>query len=360
MRFDFLEIEQFRGVQNLRLKNLGDVNLLLGDNDAGKTTVLEAIKAFEVPNDINRVIYHLNARTRGVGTPNWDNYSVLERLLGIFPLSQKSKKATLHAGIDRRDHTLDIAGELLHIMRPVGIEEVLYGTAPDEEPEQTTIDCKVPTFSGTLCYDGKSTPFEIDDLYRRKIVIKEPESIVYLAPGDHLLGKNTASLYTTSKRQETQIVSLLQLIDPDIEGLKLQPGGIPGSLNQTIEHKRFGNIPLYIYGDGIKKILSLAANVLNAKGGVLLIDEIETSLQASNLRHIFTWLFHACRQFHVQLFVTTHSLEAVSALVSCAVKDRESELACYRLEADNGRTFGNRFSESDLDSMVNGRGFDVR
>ncbi len=62
----------------------------------------------------------------------------------------------------------------------------------------------------------------------------------------------------------------------------------------------------------------------------------------------------------MQLFVTTHSLEAISTLVSCTVEDTKSELACYRLEADGEKTFGNRFSVEELDSMVNGRGFDVR
>ena len=164
----------------------------------------------------------------------------------------------------------------------------------------------------------------------------------------------------TSKKQEMEIVELLQLIDPDIEGFKLEAHDTTGGRNQVIEHKRFGNVPLYTYGDGMKKILVLASYVLNAKDGVLLIDEIETSLQASNLKHVFAWLLRACRRFNVQLFVTTHSLEAVSALVSCAVEDRDSELVCYRLEADGETTFGKRFSEHSLDSMVNGRGFDVR
>ena len=110
----------------------------------------------------------------------------------------------------------------------------------------------------------------------------------------------------------------------------------------------------------MKKILSLAAGVLRAKSGILMVDEIETSLQASNLKHVFTWLLNACKLFDVQLFVTTHSLESVSTLASCAVADTESELTCYRLEKDWDGLFAKRFSESDLDSMVNGRGIDVR
>ena len=39
-----LNISQFRGINKLEMKNIGDVNLLLGNNNVGKTSVLEAIK----------------------------------------------------------------------------------------------------------------------------------------------------------------------------------------------------------------------------------------------------------------------------------------------------------------------------
>lgn len=153
---------------------------------------------------------------------------------------------------------------------------------------------------------------------------------------------------------------MLRLIDPDIEGFKLQPNSTTGESNQIIEHRHLGDIPLYTYGDGMKKILSLAANVRSAKNGLLLIDEIEPSLQASNLRYVFQWLLSACWHFNVQLFVTTHSLESISALVRCAVDDPDSELTCYRLEKDLDQVYAKRFSERDLNSLVNGRGIDVR
>lgn len=39
-----LNISQIRGINKLEMKNIGDVNLLLGNNNVGKTSVLEAIK----------------------------------------------------------------------------------------------------------------------------------------------------------------------------------------------------------------------------------------------------------------------------------------------------------------------------
>ena len=43
MRIKNLNIENFRGYQLFQMKNLGRVNLIVGANNCGKTTVLEAI-----------------------------------------------------------------------------------------------------------------------------------------------------------------------------------------------------------------------------------------------------------------------------------------------------------------------------
>lgn len=358
-----MEIEQFRGIKGLELKRLGDVNLLLGNNDVGKTTVLEAVKMFEAPNNVNVILRNARERTLPARMYRRESYTPVEYLWNLFPFSQEKKQISLCAGIDGQIEKLAVSGELIHVLRPVSAEELRGYSSPGKKRGTAMTEEEVLTFQGQIHYQGEILPVSIDELYYFRVpldISKSFRTIEYMAPGDHLSGKNNSSIYRTTKMQELEIVKLLNLIDPDIEGFKLEEGSTSLSRNQIIEHKRFGNVPLYTYGDGMKKTLSLAASVVNAKGGVLLIDEIETSLQTSNLKQVFAWLLQACRKFHVQLFVTTHSLEAISALAACAVADQESELTCYRLEADSGQTFGNRFSENELDSMVNRRGFDVR
>ena len=363
MRMDYLEIEQFRGIQKLRLKRLGDINLLLGNNDAGKTSVLEAIKLFESPCSIDAVVRNSRIRLMNVSLSR-DSYTQLESLLDLFPFDQEYKHIALGAGIEGKHCDLTIEGKLGEVLRPVSEDELRGNINYSRRRELMMSEQEVLTFWGQLCFCNEPIPFEIDDFFRYHLVRTRQSEvlcpIVYVAPGDHLLNRNTHSVFRLSKNQEQEIVELLQLIDPDIDGLKLQPNSITGGINQIIEHRRFGDIPLYTYGDGMKKILSLATNVRSAKNGILLIDEIETSLQSSNLRYVFQWLLSACWHFNVQLFVTTHSFESISALVRCAVKDSSSELACYRLEKDMDQVYAKRFSEYDLDSLVNGRGIDVR
>ena len=49
---DRLTIQRFRGLQDLTLDRLGRINLLVGPNNSGKTSVLEAISIFCRPRDL--------------------------------------------------------------------------------------------------------------------------------------------------------------------------------------------------------------------------------------------------------------------------------------------------------------------
>lgn len=46
MLIDSFEIENFRSLKHLKLEKLARVNLLMGKNNSGKTSVLEALFAF--------------------------------------------------------------------------------------------------------------------------------------------------------------------------------------------------------------------------------------------------------------------------------------------------------------------------
>ncbi|HEX3044886.1 MAG TPA: AAA family ATPase [Bacillota bacterium] len=55
--------------------------------------------------------------------------------------------------------------------------------------------------------------------------------------------------------------------------------------------------------------------MVNAKGGILLIDELETAIHFSVLEKIFAWFVKSCREYKVQVFASTHSLEVMDALL---------------------------------------------
>lgn len=352
MRLNSLEIQSLRGIRDLKLNDFQDVNLLLGDNDAGKTTVLEAIMLCMAPEDIAQVVR--SSRCRMNGNLTRDRYTQFETFMHLFPFSNKKEKTiALRMEVDGEQHNFELSGALVTMLRP-SESRGRKGMEEDGTPEQ-----EIAAFDGTLRYDKYEFPVSVPADYSYKLAANTlmGDEVVYLSPAAHLNGRNHIPFSLKPLRQRT--LELMRILDPDIQDLRLKKSEAGLGTNQMIEHSKWGEVPLYTYGDGMKKILTLASSVAEAENGILLIDEIETSLQAVHLAQVSEWLVQACEQYHVQLFVTTHSLEAVSTLSRC-LSDVPSELACYRLERSSEETKVKRFSERVLEDLVNGSGIDVR
>ncbi len=110
-------------------------------------------------------------------------------------------------------------------------------------------------------------------------------------------------------------LGLLQLFDSEIVDLLYLKNENTSRAIEYLEHKRLGIMPLASYGDGIKKVLSLANGIASAAGGVLLIDEIETSISYKYYSEIFDFIIMAAEQFDLQVFITTHNVEAIDGIL---------------------------------------------
>src|SRR5271154_6421015 len=71
IRVKSIEIKRFRGIREGAVRDFADVNLLVGRNNSGKSTVVEAIHrvAFSVPENprdvLNRNLHEIWAGNRG-------------------------------------------------------------------------------------------------------------------------------------------------------------------------------------------------------------------------------------------------------------------------------------------------------
>jgi AAA15 family ATPase/GTPase len=81
------------------------------------------------------------------------------------------------------------------------------------------------------------------------------------------------------------------------------------------------NMPFSVYGDGIKKILYILNRLFDSTDSILLIDEIETGLHKKYYDRLFPVVFELAKKLNVQLFIATHSLEAIDAILSYAQYD---------------------------------------
>ena len=59
--------------------------------------------------------------------------------------------------------------------------------------------------------------------------------------------------------------------------------------------------------------------------GVLLIDEVETAIHTRYFEDIFRFIASACRKFGVQVFITSHSIEAIDGFLSIVDYEKTTE-----------------------------------
>lgn len=153
------------------------------------------------------------------------------------------------------------------------------------------------------------------------------------------------------------------MFDPEIEDIMIFRSDVSNRPVEYLKHKRLGNMPLSTYGDGIKKVLVLANAIIGATDGILLIDEIETAIHKKYYNDIFRFIVKACHTFNVQVFITTHSIEAIDGLLATQdydIQSKEDAITVVTLRRENHKTYSRVLQGREVFKNREAFGFEVR
>ena len=335
-----LHIARFRRLRELKLHDLGAINLLVGKNNSGKTSVLESISVLCHPRSAFTWIDTARERElKASRTP------ILETLGWLFPHAAPRANGfegtAMLAGVlqqtggswqtkasYREFRQTPVAGsfspETTDEDEAAG-DDSEYAALLDVTATKLTREQVIESeFHESFQFSGKS--------YRAAVTESAPFLPCQLiTPVSHRTNQSLLMTLTQIIREERkpEIISLLKLLAADVEDVEiLAPEGRRAVVN--VKHHGIGFVPLAVEGDGMRRALAFSAATTLARNGVLLIDEVETALHPEALTEVFGFLVNVCRAAQVQLFVTTHSLEAVDAMLA-SVGDAVSDLVAYHL-----------------------------
>ncbi len=316
IHFEHIDIKRFRGLRWVEISGLRDVNIIAGDNNSGKTSFMEALCLFRKPADFYNVLKV--ARMRDVSA--FTSPAMYENFISLFP------KDEMYIGM----HAIGKIGETVIEIHGEETKEIFdqsmypYPRGKFSKYNREDFSQEVTTFYGEMHgwdkYDSFSdnirlNPFtKTSELSFRNRRFPDNINIVYLSPLAHMQG-NTFNKIVKNPDYKYVCLRLLQLFDPEIVDLLYLKNENTSRAIEYLEHERLGVMPLASYGDGIKKVLSLANGIASAAGGVLLIDEIETSISYKYYSEIFDFIIMAAEQFDVQVFITTHNAEAIDGML---------------------------------------------
>lgn len=357
-----LAVEGFRGIHDLKIDHLSQVNLIVGDNNCGKTSLLEAIQFLRSSGSLAN-IYRI-ARQRENTFPMNTN-SIYDNILCMFPKCEGGLEIKLSAIYDGNAISFDLLGkeskELLDLNELDRLTRREFAEA-NNETETDVLECQ-----SVYTVNGKSTKetFRINRFSRitgTQINQDERIKITYVSPFEHLKGYRINQIIKDDAYKEI-CVRALRLFDPDIEDMMIFRSDVGNRPVEYLKHKRLGNMPLSTYGDGIKKVLVLANAIVGAANGILLIDEIETAIHKKYYGDIFRFIVKACGAFNVQTLITTHSIEAIDGLLETQNYEKQNEsddITVVTLKRQDQKTYARDISGREVYENREAFGFEVR
>jgi AAA15 family ATPase/GTPase len=376
-----VRIHNFRGFRSFELNNLGRLNLLVGTNNSGKTSVLEAIQLLCSRNNLEP----LRDVMRGRGEYFWDERK-RERELDIRHLfyghgiEPGSEFSVLGFNGDREES----------LTATVGIRRVRrrYDSSPDVSEQLTILDdedfdgipddFKVLDFSIKWIHGGEQESWErplssngglSDEYIRRLIRVGMPKNVetkTQFVTSSALTSEKMIELFdqVVLTPEENLVQEALRTIEPKIERIasvssekyrrsEAREGFV---VRLSDNHQR---VPIGSMGDGIWRMLGLALATVGAADGVLFVDEIDTGLHFSTMSDMWKLVWETAKRLNVQVFATTHSSDCWTSLASIANREDTAGdgITIQRIERD--KDVGVVFSESEIVVAAN-RGIEVR
>jgi len=307
--FETLHIQGYRRFKDYRLENLARVNLLVGDNNSGKTSVLEAVflLAMNDPHDVFRMI----AARRGeqVNFPSERNlddggwYPTLKHCWADHDLSPgrvvrvESSERWIHVealSVEDTPHN-QLAGRFQQ-------RAVQFQSNTDSKPLYFGID-----------YDGVfDRPVRWDKRARLRsdawLLDAESTSSTIRQLWD-------AAVYAGI---EERVIDALRMIADDVDRLHFDGIVVPprnprvGIKVRSSNHSEMQ--PIGSYGQGVYRALELALYLIASKNSVFLIDEIDNGFHWTRMADIWRFIIRTAKETNTQVFATTHSEDCIRGL----------------------------------------------
>lgn len=384
MKINSLEISNFRSLGSLTLANPGRINLLVGKNNSGKTSVLESLRVLSSGGAIRTLLeLSVEREDQVLGESAEDDRSVKHAISGIF---------TDHA-IDSKEIRIgDFSGSIsLSLKRVqylylkdegsdaiVGRRQVL--TTEEAKKFETSESEELDVREGLdVSLSGRQAELvRIDRVVSRILLDSAMESKAALASCAYVPARpndvdELASLWDqiALTDREEEVVNALRLIEPSIAGLTFVEASsdLEDVRRRLQRHPRLGavrssgrripvvkldgsnlRVPLKSMGDGLHRILDVVLRLVAIQDGFLLLDEFENGLHFSIHDKLWELVLKIATERSVQVFATTHSDDCVRAFSRVSLASDESGVL-YRIarpSVDQGAHFVRRYSEQSL------------
>jgi len=357
-----LEIEGFRAFEHLVIERLGQVNLVVGKNNVGKSCLLEALQIYAhrgAPETIQNI---LMSRDESDGMD--ERTTEMDAYVGAIKyLFYERKVFVKYPSVDTfkigpvGDANSQLAVNTQWYEEKVDSESKrkLWEPVRGQLPLIKGVDNFLPGVSVTF---GKepviSVPLSrfLNRRFFRYSPLRRVEGITcILVPANGLDENILAELWdnVTLKPGEEDVLRGMHIIELDVEKINLigqerKSARIPIAKVRNVPEP----IPLRSLGEGMTRLFGIVLALVNARDGLLLVDEVDSGLHYTVHPALWRLVFQIAAQLNVQVFATTHSWDCIEGFQQAAQEMEGAGGMLIRLERRQGHIVPILFDTSRL------------
>jgi len=335
--FDTLEIISYKAFKNFKIDKLNKINIFVGLNNSGKTSLLEAVYMLTKQNDISSILKLIQLKNK------------------LDKLSSKWLNKIFTKNIE-------IKGRFNNLRTSVKMEK-FEANNMDKKNDYITSYRLVSYLENRDELENVIHTFEYNPIKRENKEVEILCNSIFKSPYFYSLDEviNTYSKNLKTKHESQSainiVIDFIKKIDPTINDIRLSEEDDVRRF--IVDSSRFieENLEITNYGEGLQRIFEIALSFAYAKNGVVCIDEFETAIHYTLLVDFTKFIQELAEIFNVQVFLTTHSKEAIDAFVNNDYKN--DEISAYLIE--NNEQMKYKFIGGErLDYLVKNIDLDIR
>ena len=304
--FKNIEIKNFRGIDYLKIEDFSRVNILVGQNNSGKSSILESLlllMGMSNP-DLPQMVNSIRSRS----------YSSFADLTYIFHrLDLKTKPEISSELFDNSKRRLSL--DLTYVF--------------DEQSQATLQNSQIPTSETKTFLNTLKMLFDVEsgqqkNTYECNLTVNQQGLISNKKMAEGYMEKNSVAFFSADlaagnptndlvelakRRLKETVTERLKTFDSRITSLEILNNVAYVGL-EGIDRL----LAVNMQGDGLRRYLNIVAASANPMNNILLIDEIDNGLHYSAYKKLWEAIFSLATTTNKQVFVTTHSKETLYQL----------------------------------------------
>lgn len=344
-----LEIRNYKCFSSLRLETVGDVNLIAGKNNVGKTTLLEAVALVASGGNPTELFRILDRRERPSSEAAlvqcmMDQFPALPCVLGFDEFGLDGIKIDLPANWPK-DNLKGLWSEFRRDSHSKLIPSFAIHCMTGAFAFDLTLETRQAAYAGVFDTDPRVAGTM--RTYRSNFELRSNPNLIRRLWDE-----------TEARPSEEILIQAMRIIEPKIQRITL-----PSIPETPTPRLRLGDsselAPITRFGDGLTRLFEIGLSLVNAKGGFLLLDEIEDGLHHSVFPKLWEFLLRSSKDLDVTIFATTHSYDAAVSFSRSALDDKNSLGVLTRLDQRKSGIVPVQFTEREA-FLATEEGLEVR